>query len=459
MSNPVFSIKIDGEVVKGEYGESDGVQPETEAVVTLDLDALTLETVGLMDRWLCFWDVIEGAKIRRMERLLEPNTLKILGKQLWRLILDNDVGTALKAKVPKAGDPPLRLSIEFHDSADRTLKGLPWEFLMEPEKGWFLATRTELLLTRHVSVSDWDPIEQIGDSSELRALLIAALPEDDAFAAESRALSRLRTALQDVPNLEVSDLIDAWRPKKIKQSLEAYKPHIVHVVGICRGDPGKPEIYLGGDFTDPDTFVECLTANTPRPLLIILQLCDYKDGDASENFERLAPQLIKNRVPAVLALQYAYRSSGADRIGLGKEFYQLLVNGEHIGAAVQQSREWLRHERVDRRFGTPVLYLQEDTALRPPGTGDDEHTSRTEMETDTIRDALFDWVFAQDLDDDELASSLLLLVADLDERAGPRTMQVQVLDRLRERRPEAERRALTGLLVELGKWELDDARS
>ena len=132
MSTPVFKLLIDGEYVTGEYGRP-GYQPSPEGQAKLALDQLTLDTVVLMNRWLSYWDLIQGSGIRRKECLLEPSTLEVLGTQLWRLILDNDVGQALKQRIPKEGKPPIRLSIEFNDKANSTLNGLPWEFLFEPE--------------------------------------------------------------------------------------------------------------------------------------------------------------------------------------------------------------------------------------------------------------------------------------------------------------------------------------
>jgi hypothetical protein len=370
MSTFEFKILIDDERVKGEYGPP-GRQPDPVAESQLVRDQLALDTVGLMNRWLSFWDLIEGSGIRRMEHLLQPSTLEVLGRQLWRLILANEVGEALKLKIPKEGKPPIRLSIEFEENADSALKGLPWEFLFEPQNEWFLATKTELLLTRYVSTPhDRAKVTQVADRETLQVLLIAALPLSDKFAPHREALWNLRAALKDVKNLEVAEPIKAWDPNEIADALKAREYHIVHVVGICRGAPGKPEIYLGGDgFQAPAQFVKSLTANPTRPRLVILQLCDYEDGDATENFERLAPALIRSQVPAVLALQYAARVNQADHIGLGKQFYQSLVGGKHIGAAVQASRRRLMDEHPDRRFGTPVLYLQEDGALRRPGAG------------------------------------------------------------------------------------------
>jgi hypothetical protein len=430
MSTDVFKILIDNDRVTGKYGPP-GLEPEPEGSADLHVDQLTLDTIVLMNRWLSFWDLINASGLRRKECLLEPGTLAVLGRQLWQLILANDVGRALKQRIPEEGKPPIRVSIEFADNANATLMGLPWEFLFEPENRWFLATKTELLLTRYVTVKNPATVVQVGDKEKLRALLIAALPGNKKFASNREALADLRTALKDVENLEVPEPIRSWDPKEISRELQAKEYHIVHVVGICRGVPGKPQIYLGEDdgFQDPDSFVDCLTSNATRPRLVILQLCDYEDGDASENFERLAPQLIRRQVPAVLALQYAAMVDQADEIGLGKQFYKSLVDGEHIGAAVQASRRRLRAERPDRRFGTPVLYLQEDGALRRPGPALAlvEPTARSGTSGgQTVRESLIELMEATGRFEDDEMRPFLDWLSELGPELGPAEMRFLV---------------------------------
>jgi hypothetical protein len=388
VSGHEFKIRIGRDCVTGEFGLP-GYEVVLSGPAPLDLDDLSLRTVELMNRWLSFWDLIDGSQIRCKENLLQPTTLELLGTHLWNLILHNEVGEELRAKIPPKGESALRLSIEFDDHADATLKGLPWEFLFEPDGGWFLSTKTELLLTRFVTTkTDRIKAKQVSDKEGIRALLIAALPNGNQherkFTAERLALRDLRDALNDIPNLDVPKPIEVWDQGEVSRTLKSIPAHIIHVLGICRGTPGKPEIYLGGGgdgFKDPGTFISALTEHQNLPGLIILQLCDYEDGDASESFERLAPALIKHGVPAVLALQYAAnpgwmgvdqdglrtQMEPADYIGLGKQFYGALVGGVPIGTAVQASRKRLQEDRPDRRFGTPVLYLQEDGALRPPG--------------------------------------------------------------------------------------------
>ena len=434
-----FTLFIDDQHVTGRYGVH-GVEPPMVGRAELDLDPFALKTIGLMNRWLSLWDMIESSEMRLKKALLEPSTLDVLGTHLWRLILENEVGEELRTKIPAEGEPPLRLSIEFGDKADATLKGLPWEFLYEPVNGWYLATKTELLLTRYVTTAATPAtVAQATEKETLHALLIASVPRARGYGDYREALGDLRTALNDVSNLEVPPPIRDWDQDLIRKELESQPYHIIHVVGICTGTSGRPKIYLGGDgdgFHDPAPFIATLTANPRRPRLVILQLCDFLDGDATENFERIAPDLIKRGVTAVLALQYA-GGPQADTIGLGKKFYRSLVEGKHIGVAVQASRKSLMDTRRDRRFGTPVLYLQEDVALRrtqPQAGTVTASTTTTKSETSagpSIRKALLKVLGEAAELDDAAERDLLKWVSELDSGAGPDEVTKAVREKLR----------------------------
>jgi hypothetical protein len=366
-----FHVEVSQDSVTGYVGEP-GSRLEFIAECPLELDQLAVATVALMDRWLNFWQRINESKIKHKESLLQPETFEVLGRQLWGLLLANPVGQRL---VQCLGDPrfqPLQLMLSFEDSANTTLRGLPWEFLYEPSGNSFLAARTGLLLTRYVPREDERAkVVSVDDNDQLRVLLVAALPSgeerfEELFDRYRWKMQALFEALRNVSGLDVLDPIASWDQDLIAAKLSVPdKPcHIVHVVGVCRGAPGDPKLYLGGGddgFEDPQPLVDALTIRAAeRPRLVILQLCDYKDGDASENFERLAPALIKGEIPAVLALQYA---ATADEASVGASFYQKLLDGERVGSAVQASRiDLIRHR--DRRFGTPVLYLGEDGYLR-----------------------------------------------------------------------------------------------
>jgi hypothetical protein len=463
MSTHEFRIVVDWTSVKGEYGVP-GSEPQVHPAELPRPDPLILHTVTMINRWLCFWDRIHMDESKRLnkDKLIQPRDLQVLGTYLWQILLNNQVGTMLKDKIPKEGSKtPLRLSIEFTQGADEKIKGLPWEFLYEPTHGWFLATKTELLLTRYVSAPERSAdVATVGDREDVRALLIAALPPGDLFDPHRIALGKLRTALKDVNGLAEPELIDSWLQEDIAAKLKSEPYHVVHVVGICRGDPGSPEIFLGGGgdgFQDPAEFVQTLTANPTRPRLIILHLCDYVDGDATENFERLAPALVQREVPAVLALQYAIKISESDNVGLGKKFYEKLVAGAHVGAAVQESREELRSRYPGQRFfGTPVLYLEDDEPFRPSvahSAGDASTAQPAPVRTTTVRTVLLKVVAnASDLSNEE-ENRLLRWLAALSSEVGLGGARARIQEALLSEPRAPIQRVYSDMLIALGKLE------
>lgn len=374
MAASLFEIVVSHRHVEGSLGEP-GLMPIETPGADIPPDQLATDTVDVMDRWLNFWQLIKGSDIRHRESLFETKTFEVMGRQLWGLILNNKVGEKLLDRLDDAGAGPLRLVLTFTNNADTRLRGLPWEFLYAPRGHGFLAGRTGLLLTRYpyLEQSASRPTVTTVNNDQLRVLVLAALPDDRRFAANREDLTALWEALKNIDQLDPLPPIKSWDTASVREALgNAEKPcHIVHVIGICKGPPGAPTLFLGrgeSGFEEPRELVELVCSGAALPQLVILQLCDYVDGDASENFERLAPALVEKGVPAVLALQYA---SPADEVGVGAAFYRSLIEEQPVGAAVQANRADLA-KLVDRRFATPVLYLGNDGVLwkrspEPPG--------------------------------------------------------------------------------------------
>jgi len=374
MSGFEFGITISAEWVVGTFGPV-GADKQEVARERLPEDKLVLDTALLLDEWLNQWDRIERSPLSNLDRILSPKTFRIIGAHLWRLILRNKVGGELERVLCEPqGDVPLRVLINFTDNAKPKLKGLPWEFLYcdaAGVDGVFVAAETNLLLTRYVPLAGGrTPIDATDRHEKLRVLLIVALPKKG-FGQARYDVTMLTAGIGEIAGIEVLPPVQDWDQHAIQETLRQTPCHIVHVVGLCKGEPGEPKIYLGGQngsrWQDPKPLIDALTpVGVERPRLVILQLCELEDGDADENFERLAPDLMRRQIPAVLAMQYPMPTDDADWVGV--DFYRQLAEGTPIGAAVQVSRNSLyRLDQLNRRFGTPVLYLQDDGALvRPP---------------------------------------------------------------------------------------------
>ena len=222
-------------------------------------------------------------------------------------------------------------------------------------------------------------------------------------------------------------------------------------------------MFLGSEgWSGPKPLVDALTsAGAARPQLVILQLCEDKDGDASENFERLAPELIAKDVPAVLAMQYA---CDAEQGGVGPAFYKRLCDGKQIGEAVQESRHLLfTGHNLNRRFGTPVLYLQGDGPLvlidkppKPAGGVEQPQPQAAHLNSHTIRNSLsavIDDPRVAPLLGKEAVNDLLRWIIALDPKDDLSTARTAVKHQLTEHISPAKRAAYGVMLENLAKLE------
>jgi hypothetical protein len=355
-----FKIKVSSNGVEGEY-DAPGQQEQTYKSKEINQSDLALDTVELLEQWLNRWEWIARADQTKPGRLLVPDTFRVLGTHLWSLILDNRVGEALREAYEADRDrQPLKVLIRFVD-AER-LAGLPWEFLYCPgspgRRGFYLAAETSLVLSRYLALEIGRKPIRTADET-IHALFINTLPDRPDFTDERENFNEIMDELKNIGPVLSTEVIDGWHPDKVAEQLER-NTEIVHLVGVCKGDAKSQKLLLmeGDDpWCDAEPVVTVLTRNQDNlPQLVVLHLCEWQEGDATENFERLAPSLVKAGVPAVLAMQYPMAPDYAGTFV--KQFYERLANGQDIGQAVQAARQENLSDGLNRRFGTPVLYMQ-----------------------------------------------------------------------------------------------------
>jgi hypothetical protein len=379
MSQMEFRIDLSPGRASYWYGERGGEPVEELTNIDLVIDDLTLNTAKLLESWLNVWDRI-GIQ---STAVLKPDTFKIIGTHLWMLILDNEIGTKLKEKIEIDHDPPLQVLINFEDHVSGDLRSLPWEFLCLPNTEDFLATSTRLLLVRFAPSTARPGTRVDRATNKLGVQFVTALPRAAKYEVVNERIRALQKDLVNLPNLDVYDLIEEFRTGDIEAALQndARPCHVVHITGLCRGEPGYPKLWLDAEngapaWQDPRPLIDALTsAGGKLPRLVILQLSETEEGDADENFERLAPELIRRGIPAVLAMQYTLPPRNQSIVWT--KFYKDLSEKMPVGKAVQLSRYGMLHGRLpNREFGTPVVYLREDGPLVEQG--DDSARPATE---------------------------------------------------------------------------------
>lgn len=353
----VITITGDGRV---EARRDDDAYSGSSRIESFGLDA---DLIRLFERWL-------GER----DRMWRRDEITVFGRVLYRLLLNGVVGDFVERTLGQLGpDDRLRLRLAFAgDISDqfRHLPAVPWEYLYAPDRagrpGYFLATDTRMILCRYIRLESGQGAFAPADAP-LRMLVIVSQP-DDPYLGEVvsepvlTAISRLTTDLplwvQTVQNPTMDDLEDALRK---------HKPHILHFMGHGDYDQAADEgrIALLGDdggtrWVSDRLFVEIVQRARVMPRLVVLHSCDGGRVNYSANFAGMAPQLIRNGVQCVVAMQYAVTNRVA--IDFSTAFYRHLSAGYSVDEAVQEGR-WriTRPSDADtddpRLLGVPVIYL------------------------------------------------------------------------------------------------------
>lgn len=351
-------------------------------------DELIRKTVDRFNYW-----------VENHDKNCKREDLEILGMHLYNILFDKEnrgqgmsVREAFETtynnfEKAQAENPDarLRLVLIFEKKA-RTLASYPWEFIFMPTKpkGFFLAgQKTELILTRFVpeSVSE-DKIEP--DDSHLKILIAFSHPSKLRQIIAEKVIKAI-TDLQKCGSIEVA-FQDNPTYDTLKEQIEGFRPHVFHFIG--HGEPGKIALFReqeeietndeyrergDAEWIDSGTVSRLFGEHPPR--LVFLHACNGAKSGSLESFKSTAIDLVYSNIPAVVAMQYEI--SNADAAFFAETFYKQISQGKPIDEAVNLGRRKLGQKLgkfqhassdwSDRRFGTPVVYLQSEKAIILPG--------------------------------------------------------------------------------------------
>ncbi len=326
----------------------------------------------------------EGAEALANDGLDLEQTIA-LGQQLAAILFPGPAARMFAdSRARLSADTGLRIRIELRSLG---LADLPWEFVYwrpdnpddtEPQRG-FLALNRSLSLVRYEPVpeppGEFTPL----GNAPLEVALLLANPEIPGWArldldAEVRAVE---SALRDEPAVEFGVFRNATT-RSLHDALDA-RPHVFQFSGHGRFRMVPSEEYGGyvgqGEllFENAAGGIEAVSARELAGKmrgcgvrLAVLNSCDSARRDNINAFTGIAPTLVRDGVPAVVAMQYPIRDAHALR--LARRLYHNLVNHESIDAAVTSARLAMfdLNTGFDRDWGVPVLYLQSDKAILFP---------------------------------------------------------------------------------------------
>lgn len=339
----------------------------------LDLPPLHRRLVQVFQHWL------------GMDQVTRMEDLEALGSLLFQAIINGDVYQLFDSLRKAASKSQrLRLQLSFQEQAFE-IAGYPWEFLYSPEtetrRGYFLATGQDLVLSRYMPL-ETERVDDLTATGEPLRILIAVSSPEGLYKVIAppviEAIQNLGAGFDVQVIVEKQPGID-----RFLEGLEANKPHVLHFLGHAQfnqtknqGEIALLDEDLRGPRWVPDRlFADYFSQMEAIPRLVVLHSCEGGANQFNARFAGLAPQLVRNDVQAVVAMQYPILNKAA--ILFSKAFYRELARGASVDSATQSGRYAITLDPDfgfdSRVFGTPMLWMRSRSGvILPPPRSPDE---------------------------------------------------------------------------------------
>jgi hypothetical protein len=335
------------------------------------------QKVGKVDDHPLHWALIDFFEQRIVKgEGLDKLELRLFGSLLYNALFEGAIDSLFRqaydavCKLEKPDERRLRVQLSFEKAA-KELQSRPWEYLHFPDSpderrlGFFLATETQLVLSRYEPLAADRPQTLLPEKAPLRILIVVSQPARMPPVSADKVIEQIKKLEENNP--VVTKTLDNPTYRNFLNSLdtafdpenpESGPPHIVHLIGHGHVDEVALLEPTGKVKWCPDReFAAWFAARPHKPRLVFLQMCESAASDPRASFAGLAPKLVQAGVPAVVAMQHPISNGAA--IAFGREFYAALANGKEVDVAVQAGRLKINEEDMFsvRVFGTPVLHL------------------------------------------------------------------------------------------------------
>jgi formylglycine-generating enzyme required for sulfatase activity len=252
----------------------------------------------------------------------------------------------------------LRIRLRLTDVPE--LADLPWEYLYDGSSDRFFALSVTTPVVRYLELPE--PPQPLTVRPPLRMLVMVSSPSDHAKLNVEQEWRRLDEALGDLQQrrlLHLEPLQGATLPA-LQRRLRRGAVHVLHFIGHGdfdqRSQKGalilEDESGRGLPVSAEDLGV-VLHDHAPR--LVVLNACEGARSSRLNPFAGVAQTLVRQGVPAVVAMQTQIRDDFA--LILAHELYGALADGYPVDACLAEARKVLAGQH-DPAWGTPVLYLR-----------------------------------------------------------------------------------------------------
>jgi hypothetical protein len=306
----------------------------------------------------------QGSRQRELDSPEEMTRRRVsdLGERLFEAVFAGKVrrfwDTSLDRARHSGRGLRLRLILESPELWD-----WPWEYLRDPDSD-FLIFSPDISIVRCPEVPQAVPTFR--GHLPLRIVVVVAQPRGTMALDSEREWQELK---RNLAPLEASGRVELSRVAPASLATlrkELGKPiHVLHFIGHGGLDRNRQQGVLQFEKRDgePDPvtgreLARFLRRQSP-PALVVLNACEGGRAVQAHPFAGVAQALVKEGVPAVVAMQF--RVSDQAAIVFSNSFYEALAAGEPVDHAVYEARHALFAERSERfgvDWGNPVLYLR-----------------------------------------------------------------------------------------------------
>jgi hypothetical protein len=356
-----FKARVLGQTPGGEMSEADAERP------TFHRD----ETQSLI------------ARLERRRATVEE--FYQLGECLATLILPGRVRQLLDATLQRLDqDHGVRLQLDIQDLE---LAALPWEYTFVQRTGGEKVPSDFLALQRGVSITRYEmlgvPLAARPTRDHLRIVVALAAPTDQAeldLEADERAIMAAVNVLKaEAPGVESVVVENATRESLLAALAGA---DIFHFAGhgvfegteLAQDGSSRSigKILLEDQHEKSDRYPSdqlAVNLGNAGVRLVVLGACNSASRDAGGAWTGVAPALVRENIPAVVAMQLKVRDQHAGPFMA--YLYSRVLGGGTIDEAVFEGRQaiFAQSGLLGRDWGVPVLHMRDaDGVLFPlPG--------------------------------------------------------------------------------------------
>jgi formylglycine-generating enzyme required for sulfatase activity len=289
----------------------------------------------------------------------EMKAARKLGGKLFRSLFGGDIAPCFRKslnEIYQNDSTGLRVKLNLQDVPE--IADLPWEFLFDTEEDRFLAPSNRTPIVRHITMSQ--QIQPIPVALPLRLLVAISSPAGYPSLDSEREKSLLGKALaplEEKGRIQIRWLEEATQ-SAIHQSLIEETFHVFHFLGhgVFDKDAEEGKLVMHDGFLMEAYRIGMLMHDHRSLRLAVLNSCEGGRISPKDLFSGVAPTLVRQGIPAVVAMQTEITDNAA--ITFSKWFYTALINGFPVDAAVAEARKAIFFMPNDVEWGTPVLYTR-----------------------------------------------------------------------------------------------------